>query len=141
MTDDELFASPRSRTVAFVLAFFLGVFGAHRFYVGKTGTALLQLCTLGGLGIWWLIDVIVVGSGSFRDAEGRLISSWEPEGDHLVTSGTAASILDELDALRAEVGDLHERVEFTERLLADPAHRPPERKDPGYSPTGRGDSA
>lgn len=141
MTDDELFASPRSRTVAFVLAFFLGVFGAHRFYVGKTGTALLQLCTLGGLGIWWLIDVIVVGWGSFRDAEGRLISSWEPEGDHLVTSGTAASILDELDALRAEVGDLHERVEFTERLLADPAHRPPERKDPGYSPTGRGDSA
>ena len=141
MTDDELFASPRSRTVAFVLAFFLGVFGAHRFYVGKTGTAVLQLCTLGGLGIWWLIDVIVVGSGSFRDAEGRLISSWEPEGDHLVTSGTAASILDELDALRAEVGDLHERVEFTERLLADPAHRPPERKDPGYSPTGRGDSA
>ena len=141
MTDDELFASPRSRTVAFVLAFFLGVFGAHRFYVGKTGTALLQLCTLGGLGVWWLIDVIVVGSGSFRDAEGRLISSWEPEGDHLVTSGTAASILDELDALRAEVGDLHERVEFTERLLADPAHRPSERKDPGYSPTGRGDSA
>jgi len=141
MTDDELFASPRSRTVAFVLAFFLGVFGAHRFYVGKTGTAFLQLCTLGGLGVWWLIDVIVVGSGSFRDAEGRLVSSWEPEGDHLVTSGTAASILDELDALRAEVGELHERVEFTERLLADPAHRPSERKDPGYSPTGRGDSA
>jgi hypothetical protein len=141
MTDDELFASPRSRTVAFVLAFFLGVFGAHRFYVGKTGTALLQLLTVGGLGIWWLIDVIVVGSGSFRDAEGRLVSSWEPEGDHLVTSGTAASILDELDALRAEVGELHERVDFTERLLADPAHRPPERKDPGYSPTGRGDSA
>jgi hypothetical protein len=141
MTDDELFASPRSRTVAFVLAFFLGVFGAHRFYVGKTGTAVLQLCTLGGLGIWWLIDVIVVGSGSFRDAEGRLLSSWEPEGDHLVTSGTAASILDELDALRAEVGELHERVEFTERLLADPSHRPSERKDAGYSPTGRGDSA
>jgi hypothetical protein len=141
MTDDELFASPRSRTVAFLLAFFLGVFGAHRFYVGKTGTAVLQLCTFGGLGIWWLIDVIIVGSGSFRDAEGRLVSSWEPEGDHLVTSGTAASILDELDALRAEVGELHERVEFTERLLGDPSHRPAGPKDAGYSPTGRGDSA
>ena len=37
---------------AFLLAFFFGVFGAHRFYVGKTGTAILQLFTLGGLGIW-----------------------------------------------------------------------------------------
>jgi hypothetical protein len=123
MPDDELFASPRSRTIALVLAGFLGVFGAHRFYVGKIRSGVAQLLTLGGLGIWWLYDVILVASGSFRDAEGRLVSSWEPESDHLVTSGTAAAILDELDALRAEVGELHERVEFTERLLADPAHR------------------
>jgi TM2 domain len=123
MPDDELFASPRSRTVALVLAAFLGVFGAHRFYTGKTGSAVLQLCTLGGLGLWWLYDIVLIGSGSFRDAEGRLVSSWEPESDHLVTSGTAAAILDELDALRAEVGELHERVEFAERLLADPSHR------------------
>ena len=141
MHDDELFASPRSRTVAFLLAFFLGVFGAHRFYVGKTGTAILQLCTLGGLGVWWLIDLIIVASGSFRDSEGRLVSSWEPEGDHLVTSGTAASILDDLDALRAEVGELHERVEFAERLLADPSRRAASDKGPGHSPSGRGDSA
>ncbi|MGH7593139.1 MAG: TM2 domain-containing protein [Gemmatimonadales bacterium] len=141
MADDELFASPRSRTVALLLAFFLGVFGAHRFYVGKTGTAVVQLCTFGGLGVWWLIDVIVVAAGSFRDAEGRLITSWEPEGDHLVTPGTAASILDELDALRAEVGELHERVDFTERLLADPSHRAGRPDTASYSPTGRGDSA
>ena len=44
--------SDRSRTVALVLAFFLGVFGAHRFYAGKTQTAILMLVTLGGLGIW-----------------------------------------------------------------------------------------
>ena len=141
MTDDEMFASPRSRTVAFLLAFFLGVFGAHRFYVGKTGTAIVQLFTLGGLGVWWLIDLIVVGSGSFRDAEGRLVSNWEPEGEHLVTSGTAASILDELDALRAEVAELQERVDFTERLLADPNQRPGSTAGAGHSPTGRGDSA
>lgn len=127
MAEDELFASPRSRTVALLLAGFLGVFGAHRFYVGKTGTAVVQLVTLGGLGIWWLIDLIMVGAGAFRDSEGRLVSSWEPENEHLVTSGTAAAILDELDQLRAEVGELHERVEFAERLLADPA-RPP--RDP-----------
>lgn len=127
MADDEMFASPRSRTVALLLAGFLGVFGAHRFYVGKTQTAVLQLITLGGLGLWWLADLIMIGAGAFRDGEGRLVSSWEPESEHLVTSGTAAAILDELDALRAEVGELHERVEFAERLLADPARRP---KDP-----------
>ena len=107
-----------------LLAGFLGVFGAHRFYVGKTNTAVLQLITLGGLGLWWLADLIIIAAGAFRDSEGRLVSSWEPESDHLVTSGTAAAILDELDALRAEVGELHERVEFTERLLADPTRRP-----------------
>jgi TM2 domain-containing protein len=123
MADDELFSSPRSRTVAFILAITLGVFGAHRFYVGRTRSAVLQLVTFGGLGLWWLADVIIVGTGSFRDDQGRLVSNWEPEGDHLVTSGTAASILDELDALRAEVGELHERVEFAERLLADPTQR------------------
>lgn len=125
MVDDELFASPRSRTVALLLAGFLGVFGAHRFYVGKTSSAVLQLITLGGFGLWWLADCIMIAAGAFRDNEGRLVSSWEPESDHLVTSGTAASILDELDSLRAEVGELHERVEFAERLLADPARRPP----------------
>jgi hypothetical protein len=124
MADDEMFASPRSRTVALLLAGFLGVFGAHRFYVGKTGTAVFQLLTLGGLGIWWLVDLIMIAAGAFRDGDGRLVSSWEPESEHLVTSGTAASILDELDNLRAEVAELHERVEFTERLLVDPARQP-----------------
>ncbi|MGH7582345.1 MAG: TM2 domain-containing protein [Gemmatimonadales bacterium] len=120
MADDDLFASPKSRTVAFILALVLGVFGAHRFYAGKVGSGILQLCTLGGLGLWWLYDVIVIASGSFRDAEGRLISNWEPESEHLVTSGTAAEILDELDALRAEVSHMQERVDFVERLLANP---------------------
>lgn len=123
MADDELFASPRSRTVAFLLAAFLGVFGAHRFYVGRPRSAILQLITIGGLGLWWLADLIIIGTGAFRDGEGRLVSNWEPEGEHLVTSGTAASILDELDALRTEVAELQERVEFAERLLADPTQR------------------
>jgi hypothetical protein len=123
MADDELFASPRSRTVALVLAIFLGVFGAHRFYLGRPRSAVLQIFTFGGLGVWWLYDLVLVASGSMRDAEGRLVSRWEPESDHLVTSGTAAAIFDELDALRAEVADLHERLEFAERLLSDPTSR------------------
>jgi TM2 domain-containing membrane protein YozV len=61
---------------AFMLCFFLGVFGAHRFYAGKTGTAILQLVTLGGLGIWWLIDLIFIVSGIFTDKKGEKITAW-----------------------------------------------------------------
>ena len=116
MTDDELFASPRSRTTALILGALLGFVGAHRFYVGKTRSGVAMILTMGGFGLWWLYDLILVASGSFRDAQGRLVSSWDPESEHLVGSGTAAAILDELDALRQEVGELHERVEFAERL-------------------------
>ena len=59
-----------------LLCFFLGVFGAHRFYVGKIGTGLLQLFTLGGLGIWMLVDLIMLVSGEFRDKEGNRITEW-----------------------------------------------------------------
>jgi TM2 domain-containing membrane protein YozV len=61
---------------AFILCFALGVFGVHRFYVGKTGTGILQLLTFGGLGVWWLIDMIMIVVGSFTDAEGNRITDW-----------------------------------------------------------------
>lgn len=61
---------------AFLLCFFLGVFGAHRFYVGKIGTGILQLVTLGGLGIWALIDFIMIIVGAFTDANGIKITKW-----------------------------------------------------------------
>jgi serine/threonine protein kinase len=61
---------------AFILAFFFGVFGAHRFYVGKIGTAIAQLFTLGGLGIWATIDWILLVCGVFTDGKGRRMSRW-----------------------------------------------------------------
>jgi serine/threonine protein kinase len=61
---------------AFLLAFIFGLFGAHRFYVGKIGTAFLQLFTLGGLGIWATIDWILILCKAFKDKKGRRITKW-----------------------------------------------------------------
>jgi TM2 domain-containing membrane protein YozV len=59
---------------ALLLCFFFGVLGFHRFYVGKFGTGILQLFTLGGLGIWALIDFIMIIVGAFTDKEGNKIT-------------------------------------------------------------------
>ena len=122
--------SDKSRMVALMLAFFLGVFGGHRFYAGKVNTALLMLITAGGFGIWWLYDVIVIASGGFRDDEGRLISEWEPSRAQFGHSGLPEGVIAELEALRSEVNELAERVDFTERLLSRP-------RDPGNDPGRR----
>jgi TM2 domain-containing membrane protein YozV len=74
MTAEEI--SPRSRAVAFLLCFLLGYFGVHRFYVGKIGTGLLMIVTVGGLGIWYVADLILVIFGAFRDKEGRRVFRW-----------------------------------------------------------------
>jgi hypothetical protein len=109
--------SDRSRGVATALAAILGPFGAHRFYVGKTGSGALMAVTLGGLGVWWLYDLIVVAAGDFRDAEGRRVSRWDPE---VATSQGTQALAQEVDVLRAEVAELAERLDFAERLLAQP---------------------
>ncbi len=116
--------SDKSRGVALALGFFLGVFGAHRYYVGKIGTGLLMLCTIGGFGLWYLYDVIMIASGEFRDSEGRRLASWEPDEARTRALGVPQEILEELDSLRAEVSELGERLDFAERLLADPSRRP-----------------
>jgi TM2 domain-containing membrane protein YozV len=72
--------SDKSRLVAVLLCFFLGWLGAHRFYVGKVGTGLLMLFTLGGLGLWMLADFIFVSCGVFRDKDGRRVFKWFEEG-------------------------------------------------------------
>lgn len=59
-----------------LLCFFFGVFGVHRFYTGKTMTGIVQLFTLGGLGIWWMIDLIMIITGSFTDGDGEKITEW-----------------------------------------------------------------
>ena len=85
--------SPKSRLATTLLAWFLGIFGAHRFYIEKTGTAIgmlvlgiLYLSTLWfygigfifslAVGIWALFDFIVAVTGNMKDKEGKIIQNW-----------------------------------------------------------------
>jgi TM2 domain-containing membrane protein YozV len=58
-----------------LLCFFLGGFGVHRFYTGKVGTGILMLLTFGGLGIWAIIDFVIIACGSFKDGKGLPIKN------------------------------------------------------------------
>jgi TM2 domain-containing membrane protein YozV len=58
-----------------LLCFFLGFLGVHRFYAGKVGTGILMLITFGGLGIWAMIDFVMIACGSFKDSNGLPIKN------------------------------------------------------------------
>ena len=73
----EKAVSPFSRLAALLLCFFLGWLGVHRFYVGKVGTGVAMIFTLGGLGIWTLIDFIMIIVGSFTDSNGKYVLDWQ----------------------------------------------------------------
>jgi hypothetical protein len=66
--------SEKKLVPAAILCLLLGVFGAHRFYVGKTMSGLLQLCTIGGLGLWMLYDLVLILTGQFRDVDERRLT-------------------------------------------------------------------
>ena len=71
--------STKSKTTTFLLAFFLGAFGVHRFYAGKVGSGLAQLflsLSIVGLmvtGVWVFCDWVVILSGDFKDGDGLKI--------------------------------------------------------------------
>ena len=62
--------SDKSKTTALLLCIFLGGIGVHHFYVGRIGMGILYLLTGGLFGIGWIVDIIKIAMGSFRDNVG-----------------------------------------------------------------------
>ena len=61
----------RTRQITLVLCIFLGIFGVHRFYVGKPKLAVLYIFTAGLAGWGWLVDLIMIILGKFKDKNGN----------------------------------------------------------------------
>ena len=67
--------SPKGFVPAIVLCILLGGLGIHRFYLGKPVSGIFMILTLGGLGIWTLVDLIRIAVGSFKDGDGLPVKS------------------------------------------------------------------
>lgn len=117
--------SERSRGIALALAFIGGVFGLHRFYVGRTQSGVWMCVTLGGCGIWYLYDVVLVAAGEFTDGEGRRVKRWEvPDAGPLSTADRrVADLEDRMLGLETQIEALAERLDFSERLLVQARER------------------
>jgi TM2 domain-containing membrane protein YozV len=69
----ETMSGGKSYTTTLILSILLGGLGIDRFYLGYTMLGILKLITGGGLGIWWLIDIILIATRKLTDAQGNAL--------------------------------------------------------------------
>ena len=118
--------SPRSRGVALILGVVGGPLGLHRFYVGRPQSAVFMALTLGGMGVWWFYDMVLLLAGEFRDAEALPLREWgvqEGVGRSAAASVEVRQLAGEVESLRQQMSELAERVDFAERMLAQQKER------------------
>src|SRR5260370_18421451 len=120
--------SERSRGVALALAVVGGVFGLHRFYTGRVQSGVWMCVTLGGVGIWYLYDLVVLAAGDFVDGDGRRVVRWEvsdPTAAPAPAEPRVTDLEDRMLSLEGQLSELAERLDFAERLLAQARERGP----------------
>jgi hypothetical protein len=73
--ESELKSRDNRWLTCLLLCLFLGGFGVHRFYTGHTVIGVIQLLTLGGCGVWALVDLVIILTGNFKDIQGNTIKN------------------------------------------------------------------
>ena len=101
----------KTKLTAILLAIFTGGFGVDRFYLGYTGLGVVKLLTAGGLGIWSLIDLIRICTGSLRPADG---SPWQEDAPKAPVQPSEPSAIESLERL----ANLYEQGLLTEEEFA-----------------------
>ena len=86
----------KNKLTAILLAIFTGGFGVDRFYLGYTGLGVVKLLTAGGFGIWSLIDLIRICTGSLRPADG---SPWQEDAPKAPVQSSEPSAIESLERL------------------------------------------
>lgn len=61
----------KKKTTTLIISILLGELGIDRFYLGYTGLGILKLITVGGCGIWWIIDIIMILTGNMKTKDGQ----------------------------------------------------------------------